>query len=444
VGVAVIDKFIKNFEEKEINLHSFLFAKSDNIIAQGFYHPVNEASLQRMFSVTKSFTGVAILLLVSEEKLRLTDEICRFYSEYVDDFTHEWILNMSVKDLLTMQTCHNKTTYKFDPMKNWVESFFKATPSRIPGQFFSYDTSASHVLADLVGRITGMSLLDYLRISGLKGCGFSDEAYIINDPFHNALGGSGLMATTADLYAFAKFICNFDGRLKQLIDEAISLQTTISTNDFHKQHVTGYGYHFWVLTNGFMAFGMGGQYIIIYPADELILIITADTQGYIGAEQFILDSLVKLHPVLICDNSTKSVEFRNLAIRALHDEIPPQQFRTIKYRCKSNSWDVVALEIDFLNNRIIFCFESHAQTLHFGRGENIPDTCAFHGYAICSSGAWLKDGTFLVCCHILDEVKGTLFLQFSFQDHEVFVFSKKIAEDCYEEFDKAFLVGCKC
>lgn len=61
-----------------------------------------------------------------------------------------------------MRTCYESTTFKrYDG--DWVESFFRVTPDHVPGTVFNYDTSASHVLAALVEKLTGMDMLDYLR-----------------------------------------------------------------------------------------------------------------------------------------------------------------------------------------------------------------------------------------------------------------------------------------
>lgn len=70
---------------------------------------------------------------------------------------------MTIRDILNMQTCHTSTTYKIDPTKKWVESFFTTTPSHPSGTIFLYDTSSSHTLCVLVEKLTHMPMIEYLK-----------------------------------------------------------------------------------------------------------------------------------------------------------------------------------------------------------------------------------------------------------------------------------------
>src|SRR5690606_7533625 len=99
-------------------------------------------------------------------------------------------------------------TYKINPERDWVGSFFDTEPTHPPGSLFIYDTSSSHTLCALVERLTGKPMLDYLRDKFLDNIGFSREAYIIPDPFGVSMGGSGLMATPMDIMKFGVAIMN--------------------------------------------------------------------------------------------------------------------------------------------------------------------------------------------------------------------------------------------
>ena len=107
---------------------------------------------------------------------------------------------MTIENMLKMQTCYNMTTYnKTSTTENWVRSFFQTEPTHRPGTLFMYDTSSSHTLCALVEKLTGEKMLDYLKEKLLRQIGFSEESYIIEDPFGTSMGGSGLMATPEDL-----------------------------------------------------------------------------------------------------------------------------------------------------------------------------------------------------------------------------------------------------
>lgn len=103
---------------------------------------------------------------------------------------------LTIRDMLTMRTCHDKTTYKGEGVTDWVGSFFTTKPVHAPGTQFSYDTSSTHVLGALIERLSGMNLLEYLRKSFLDEIGFSKEAFIIDDPYGVPMGGFWFMCTS--------------------------------------------------------------------------------------------------------------------------------------------------------------------------------------------------------------------------------------------------------
>ena len=47
-------------------MHSFLLMRHDTLIAEGYYAPYQKDTLHRMFSISKSFTSIAIGLLEAE------------------------------------------------------------------------------------------------------------------------------------------------------------------------------------------------------------------------------------------------------------------------------------------------------------------------------------------------------------------------------------------
>ena len=78
-----------------------------------YYKPYTRDTLHRMFSVTKSFVSLGIGLLEAEGKLSLDDKIVDFFPEKLPKpGVHPYIAMMTIRDMLTMRTCHDKTTYK--------------------------------------------------------------------------------------------------------------------------------------------------------------------------------------------------------------------------------------------------------------------------------------------------------------------------------------------
>ncbi|NLK12483.1 MAG: beta-lactamase family protein, partial [Candidatus Phytoplasma sp.] len=134
----ILKTFYLKIEEQKLNVDGLFLIKKDQIVSKAFWHPYDENQLHRMYSISKSLTMVAIGLLVTENKIKLTDYITNYFDYKVKD---DFINQMTIKDLLTMQTAFTQTTYKKSE-GSWLESFFTTQPDKKPGTIFSYDTSA--------------------------------------------------------------------------------------------------------------------------------------------------------------------------------------------------------------------------------------------------------------------------------------------------------------
>ena len=303
ISASCIIDTLSEIDIRGISMHSFLLCKDDCLVAEGYYAPVKKNDLHRMFSVTKSFVSIAIGLLQEEGRLSLDDSIVKFFPEYVPNTSeaHPWLLATTIRDMLSMRSCHASTTYdKFSSKTDWVKSFFTVAPTHKPGTVFHYDTSATHTLCALVEKLTNMKMLDYLRNKVLNEIGFSQEAYCLTDGFGVSMGGSGLMATSRDLMCFALLILH-NGKLngKQYISadyikEATSFQTATCVTGPVPSESQGYGLQFWTGEHGsIVCYGMGGQLAILLPEYNTAIVTTADTQGYQGGNQVIYDAIFR-------------------------------------------------------------------------------------------------------------------------------------------------------
>ena len=292
-----VTKFINNINLENIPLHSFILYHNNKIISEIYYPPFNQNSLQEMCSITKSFVSLGIGILANKGAINLDDCIVKYFNEYIYTTPHPWLSSMTIRHMLSMQSCHSSTTYKKDLTQDWVKSFFTTPPDRQPGTGFSYDTSSTHTLCALVEKISGMPLLDFLRQEFLNFIDFSKEAYIKKDPFGVSIGGSGLMAKSTDILKLGILIMNngiYDN--KQLLPqwylkEAVSQQVS-TINQPYTDEQQGYGYQFWRFShNGYGCYGMGGQFLLCYPHHNLICVTTTSPTNPKGTHQLILNSI---------------------------------------------------------------------------------------------------------------------------------------------------------
>lgn len=294
VMAEALSRFFDALNALPFDMHSVIMLRGGKILLEKYYEPYERDTLHRMYSVTKSLVGLAILCLADEGRVDLDASITSYFPEYPTEYKS--IKDTTIRNMLMMRTAHKRTTYKADLSSDWVGSFFTTEPTQIPGTVFSYDTSSSHTLGALVEKITGMELLDYLRIKFLDKIGFSKSAYCLKDPFGVSIGGSGLMATPLDVAKVARLVMNKGMENgEQLINpELVSLAVSnLSPTDLHckcADERQGYGMQFWrTRHNGFMMHGLGGQMAICLPDKDFIFVTTADANECKDGVQMIRD-----------------------------------------------------------------------------------------------------------------------------------------------------------
>lgn len=452
-------------------MHSILLLHKDKLIAEGYYAPYTADTLHRMFSISKSFTSIAIGLLEAEGKLALSDKICGYFPEYVSDDTHPWILEMTIRDMLMMRTCHAATTYKLNMQSDWVESFFTVAPTHPAGKLFHYDTSSAHTLCALVEKLTGMDMLSYLK-KKLAPLGLSDESYMIKDPFGVSMGGSGLVAKPMDILKFGYLILQ-DGVLDgkplipaEYIHAATANLTPTKMTAPLPSEACGYGYQIWRNERGgYVCYGMGGQFIIFLPEYNLICVTTADTQGMAGGNQLIYDALydeivtnIATEPLPndISAQQDLAALLQNLSIMPLNGTLSSPCTGKIsgkQYSLIENANDFSKLSVEFTNSSLsgdiptqgILRFTLHKKDceLHFGLGNLQCGIFPLYGMKYAASGEWLSENTLYIRAHIIDEYVGSVRFEITFNDNNVTVFMKKVEESLFSEFNGHLYGTCE-
>lgn len=474
VGIpsSCIANCLARLDRYQIPMHSFLLMRHDKLITEGYYSPCTADSLHRMFSITKSFTAVAIGLLADEGKLSLNDPITKYFPEKLPKRVHPWISAMTIRDMLMMRTCHAATTYKFDLNKDWVESFFTTPPTHPSGSLFHYDTSSAHTLCALIEKLTGSEMLHYIK-KKLPSLGLSEDSYILKDPFGVSMGGSGLVATSMDLMKFGYFLykegCINGERLlsaSYLKDATSKLTETCVTAPIPSE-AAGYGYQIWQNEkNGFVCYGMGGQLIIVLPDYDMICVTTADTQGIGGGNQQIYNAIYEeilpfvQEEALPANDDTRSEychTISDLKLSPVKGSLSSSLISSINKKPYKVCDHIQSVSSDFeLTNK--WCFESFALSFdHNSQGIYTSGTLSFvlnqtsyqlpfgiqsvktgcfpvYNMHYAASGAWLSDNTFYIKANIIDSSVGSVHFQFSYKDDTLTIFMRKQEETMFNEF----------
>ncbi len=457
--------FAKRLENQDIPMHSLTIMRGDKICMETYYAPYEKDTLHRMFSMTKTLVSLGIGKLYGEGKLSLDDHIVDYFKDKLPkEGAYEYTSMLTIRDMLTMRTCHDKTTYKGEGVTDWVGSFFTTKPVHAPGTQFSYDTSSTHVLGALIERLSGMNLLEYLRKSFLDEIGFSKEAFIIDDPYGVPMGGSGLCARPSDMLKVI-YLISKDGAWngKQLIPaDYVRKAHTKQSDPYGKngtiEEMQGYGYKIWMTRNGgYALYGMAGQLALYVPDKDIYMVTTADTQGRQGGVQCIYDAFWEEIYNKLDDSTTVQPEtqedkkqyveyLESRKIFALSTDITSSYeniINGITYRCDDNECNMkdICVEIVDKDSRygiLTYTNNTGKHSIKFGFGYNIESVFPVYNFRCVASGAWKADNNLLIKIQIIDSAVGNLYVSLSYRDKYASVFLKKLEETYFNEFDGVF------
>ena len=462
---------LKEYEEIGLCTHSIIMARGNKIFTEMYHKPFHRDFMHRMYSVSKSFVGVAIGLCEEEGLLSLDDKLIKFFPEYVTDDLNENIREQTIRDMLTMSTCFKETIYWFhEKCDDRASLYFKFDHPRIPGTTYQYDSPGSFMLGAIVEKLTGMTFLEYLKDRFLKKIGFSEESYCLKCPGGYAWADSAVLCSSMDLMTFARFVMNkgeWDGvryMNKEYLDAATSRQVDNKVNSIDSGYGTyGYGYQIWKTPNdGFAFVGMGDQFAICDPEHDFIFVINSDNQFSDQSRAMIYNMVYKhILPELnepMPENEEAKKKFdeyvnsrelyylRGRVENPFRDEIDG-----VTYKLDKNPMGIEYVRFDFEGDKGIFSYknEQGEKKIIFGFGHNefgkFPQTGYSdmigtyyeegHMYDCAASAQWSEDKKLKLKVQIIDKYFGNSTMTFSFKDDRIAICMKSNAEAFLTEYE---------
>ncbi len=278
-SVAVLD-LLDTLEGAGLDPHGLVVARDGVPVVEASWAPHDAGLPGLVYSVSKTFTAIAVGHLVHEGRLAVDDLAGKVLG--LPDPT-----GLTVKHLLTMSTGHS--TQQLADIGFDLPALLATSPEHTPGEHFVYSSPASRALSAIVTAVTGERLLDYLRPRVLDPLRVEHPWWAPIDGLDQ--GFSGLHVTTAEIGRLAVALAD-DGRFEgvQVIPSAWLAEMrepwsdTASPDDPPEgpagpnDWARGYGYQVWSSRHGFRADGAFGQFAIAVPERGLAI-------GYRGANR---------------------------------------------------------------------------------------------------------------------------------------------------------------
>lgn len=273
---------------QDLQTIAYVIIKNDSIWHESYYDGFDKSSKSNSFSMAKSIVTMAMGKAIMQGKIKSLDQkVTDFFPELKGKFAKE----VTVGDLSSMASGLNWDERYYSPFSIVTKAYFHddlkdvildLEISEKPGQSFKYLSGATQLLAMCVEKATGQYLSDYVSEHFWQPMGAENEALWQLD--HESEGIEKayccIASNARDFARFGKlYLNNGNWNGKQLLDSAFVKKCI--TPRFAESPEYGYGWwlHNFLGKDLYYMRGHLGQFVIVIPDDELIIVRLGHIKG---------------------------------------------------------------------------------------------------------------------------------------------------------------------
>ncbi|GAA5199006.1 hypothetical protein GCM10025773_13250 [Microbacterium jejuense] len=258
------------------HVHTVTVVRHGHVVGEATWAPYEREGRTAMYSISKSFTSMAVGMAIGEGRFGLEDRVIDLLPDAVPAEPSEHLAQLCVRHLLTMTTGHTSEVELWDG--DWARETLAAELVHAPGTHWMYNTPATYLLSLIVQTRTGERVLDYLRPRLFDPLGFVDPLWL-QSPSGADAGGFGLSIRPEELAAFGQLLLqrgSWKGRQlvpAEWVDQATRWQ--VANGPGESDWNQGYGFQFWQCRHGaYRGDGAFGQYVVVMPEHDAVVAIT--------------------------------------------------------------------------------------------------------------------------------------------------------------------------
>lgn len=278
MNAEVVLQFLRKItEKKSCALDGLAIAKDGKLLFAGYRPPYKESIPHITNSTCKTVTAIAVMFAISENLVTEEDTVLSFFPEYETLLTPRYVKQINIRHLLTMTSgskCNEVSAMIED---NWVKAFLLSECQYEPGSKFVYNSMNTYMLSAILCKVTGKSLMEYLRPRLFEPLGINHIKWEVCSLGYER-GGWGLHISIENMVKIGFFLANdgmYNGNqllakpfVKRMKTECVPQDADFLAKD--------YGFQLWHLPGSlYMTSGMYGQHIIIDEAHNLIVATNA-------------------------------------------------------------------------------------------------------------------------------------------------------------------------
>jgi CubicO group peptidase (beta-lactamase class C family) len=280
---APLALMMERIKSEQIGLHSVVIVRHGCIVAEAYFQPYDAQRKVEIYSVTKSVVSALVGIAIKQGAI---DGVGHKVLDYFPDLA---VANndarkraITLEQLLTMSSglkwSDDANNGEMDQSQDAVKYVLDRPMADAPGQVFAYNSGAPTILTAILRKATGKSASDFAAENLFGPLGITDFGWRTD---RNGLeaGGAGIRLTPRDMAKLGYLYLRegfWEG--KQIVPGSWVKASFEKRMDpkMEGEKRSGYGYLWWLQSFGASsAQGLGGQYIILVPAQDLEVVFTA-------------------------------------------------------------------------------------------------------------------------------------------------------------------------
>jgi CubicO group peptidase (beta-lactamase class C family) len=285
MDMGTLDRLHQHIESNLPNLYSVLIVREGYIVYENYYEGFYAEFPFEVASVTKSITSALVGIALEKGYIESLDQhVIEFFPEYEQLPLGNQITHITLRHILSMTSgfeWSEEGTWLWPREGDWMEFALKMDNIHTPGEVFTYNTPATHLLSGVLTKTTSMSEAEFAQTHLFDPLGIAPPEWS-TDPTGYTTGAHALNLTVRDMAKLGYLYLNnglWDGQ-QVVPQEWIELSTQSHSGGGFPQYAQ-YGYLWWVTTErghqAYFAAGYGGQYLYIIPDLDMVVVITSDT-----------------------------------------------------------------------------------------------------------------------------------------------------------------------
>lgn len=265
---------------------AFLVFKNDSLLFEKYWKNTDVETTSNSFSMAKSFTSILIGKAIDEGYIKSVDQKV---GDFIPEYSQGKDAELTIKNLLQMtsgipfgESYNSPFGYMARAYygKDLPEETFKYHVEREPGTYWIYEGGNTVLLGMILEKATGRTVSDYFFQKVWSCIGAEHDTY------WNLDHTGGLEKTYTGVYATARDFARIG---KLYMHDGVWDNDTLISPEYVRESLTPcgvpdstgapttwYGYQWWLGEHEgsplFSARGMRGQYIVVLPKEQLILV----------------------------------------------------------------------------------------------------------------------------------------------------------------------------